>query len=138
LPAAARPAGARAFAEPARVVGGQPNLDDGRASLDGTDDAHETTFCELRAVALGALVHLAVALERKVAVHCSSVQERLQSRSARYCLAQERVSRSRLDARVLGTRAGCLVDGRLASAWPRRSECTISAAMPLAGMRERW
>jgi len=36
------------------------------------------------------------------------------------------------------TRAGCLVDERLASASPRRSECTISEAMPLAGMRERW
>jgi hypothetical protein len=38
----------------------------------------------------------------------------------------------------LGTRAGCLVHERLASASPRRSECTISEVMPLAGMREHW
>jgi hypothetical protein len=38
----------------------------------------------------------------------------------------------------LRTRAGCLVDERLASASPRRSDCMISEAMPLAGMRERW
>jgi hypothetical protein len=51
---------------------------------------------------------------------------------------QMREPESRSAVRLPRTRAGCLVDERLASVSPRRSECPISDAMPLAGMRERW